>query len=185
VPEEAAINYYDVLQVSATADPEMVHRVYRLLAQRFHPDNRDTGNADRFRQVHEAYTVLGDPERRAEYDAGTEHFRQKPVAGPEPLPVENDFEFEQSARLAVLEILYAQRRLDPNHPGLYEQEMGEKLGIATERLEFTAWYLREKGLARRAADGSRLAITAEGVEHLEQNLERHAQRRLYALKQSA
>ena len=42
-------DYYELLQVSPTADPETIHRVYRLLAQRFHPDNSETGNASRFR----------------------------------------------------------------------------------------------------------------------------------------
>jgi len=50
------------LQISPSAEPETVHRVYRLLAQRFHPDNKDSGNATRFRLVSEAYRVLSDPE---------------------------------------------------------------------------------------------------------------------------
>ena len=180
---DTATNYYDVLQLSAAADADTVHRVYRMLAQRFHPDNQETGNADRFREVHEAYMVLGDPERRAQYDATSEHVSQKPSPAPEPLPVENDFEFEQSVRLRVLEVLYAQRRADPNHSGLYEQEIGDKIGVPPERLEFTGWYLREKGLARRAMDASKLSITAEGVEYLEKHLEQRAQRRLYAGRQ--
>ena len=63
-------DYYEVLQVSATAEPDTIHRVYRLLAQRFHPDNQESGSPDRFHQIHEAYTVLSDPERRAKYDVG-------------------------------------------------------------------------------------------------------------------
>ena len=66
--EDGKQDYYEVLQVSANAEPDTIHRVYRLLAQRFHPDNQETGNSDRFHQVHEAYTVLSDPERRAKYD---------------------------------------------------------------------------------------------------------------------
>jgi DnaJ-class molecular chaperone len=54
-------DFYEVLQVSANAEPDTIHRVYRLLAQRFHPDNTETGNADRFHQIHEAYTVLSNP----------------------------------------------------------------------------------------------------------------------------
>ena len=40
MPEELTIDYYEVLQISPNADPDTVHRVYRLLAQRFHPDNQ-------------------------------------------------------------------------------------------------------------------------------------------------
>jgi molecular chaperone DnaJ len=60
-----AQDHYDTLQVSANADLDTIHRVYRILAQRFHPDNRDTGSAERFRALSEAYEVLGNPERRA------------------------------------------------------------------------------------------------------------------------
>jgi len=183
VSDNSFTNYYDVLQVSATAEQETVHRVYRLLAQRFHPDNRTTGDADRFRLVHEAYSVLSDATRRADYDATLEA-RQKPRPNlAEPVnsdPEAHDVEFEQSTRLAVLEALYTQRRRDPAHPGLYDQELGEKIGVPQERLEFTAWYLKEKGLTRRAADNSRLTITAEGVEYFEQHHHRFTRRRLDA-----
>src|SRR6476660_2282787 len=43
-------------------------RVYRLLAQRYHPDNLETGNAAKFRLIHEAYSVLSDPDARVKYD---------------------------------------------------------------------------------------------------------------------
>jgi DnaJ-class molecular chaperone len=42
-------DYYEVLQVSDTAEPETINRVYRIFAQRYHPDNRETGNEARFR----------------------------------------------------------------------------------------------------------------------------------------
>jgi DnaJ-class molecular chaperone len=63
------VDYYEVLQISPNADQETIHRVYRIQAQRFHPDNRDQGNADSFRKVADAYQILGDPKKRAAYDA--------------------------------------------------------------------------------------------------------------------
>jgi curved DNA-binding protein CbpA len=180
---DSAVSYYDVLQVSPTADPETVQGVYRALAQRFDPDNKETGDAERFRQVHEAYTVLGDADRRAQYDATPAQGDAK--AGTVSNPIDSDFELEQSVRLRVLETLYAQRRLDPNHSGLYDQEIGERIGVPPERLEFTGWYLREKGLAKRAMDASKLSITADGVDYLEKYLERNARRRLNASKPAA
>src|SRR4029079_8198144 len=62
------VDHYETLQISANAEPETIHRVYRLLAQRLHPDNKETGKASRFRELTEAYEVLRDPERRAQYD---------------------------------------------------------------------------------------------------------------------
>src|SRR3954469_9374983 len=65
---DKAVDYYEVLQISPNAEPDTVHRVYRLLAQRLHPDNHETGNASLFRQVTEAYQVVSDPEQRVRYD---------------------------------------------------------------------------------------------------------------------
>jgi DnaJ-class molecular chaperone len=74
--DDGKLDYYEILQVSANAEPDTIHRIYRLLAQRFHPDNQESGNADRFHQIHEAYTVLSDPERRAKYDVAYHQLRQ-------------------------------------------------------------------------------------------------------------
>src|SRR3954467_12516842 len=76
VEEAAAQDYYELLQVSTTAEIETIHRVYRLLAQRFHPDNRETGSASRFRLISEAYNVLCNPEARARYDIAHQQQRQ-------------------------------------------------------------------------------------------------------------
>ena len=40
-------NYYEFLQISPNAEPDTIHRVYRFLAARFHPDNPETGDADK------------------------------------------------------------------------------------------------------------------------------------------
>jgi DnaJ-domain-containing protein 1 len=47
-------DFYELLQISPNAEPETIHRVYRLLAQRHHPDNSQTGDAARFRALVEA-----------------------------------------------------------------------------------------------------------------------------------
>ncbi len=47
-------DYYERLQISANAEPDTIHRVYRLLAPRFHPDNLETGDESRFRSITEA-----------------------------------------------------------------------------------------------------------------------------------
>ena len=60
---------YEVMQLSPHADAETISRVYRLLAARYHPDNRETGNSEKFLRLSEAYRILSDPEKRARYDA--------------------------------------------------------------------------------------------------------------------
>jgi len=77
VGTDQAADYYEILQISSNAEPETVHRVYRLLAQRFHPDNSETGNDARFRELTEAYDVIADPARRAQYDVTYSRHRQE------------------------------------------------------------------------------------------------------------
>ena len=102
---EESQDYYEILQISPSAEPETIHRVYRLLAQRAHPDNAQTGNEVQFRILTEAYRVLSDPEKRAEYDVSHASLRQERWrllsnnAG-----ADNDFESEQHTRLMVLEL---------------------------------------------------------------------------------
>ena len=171
---DASADYYDILQVSQTAEPETVHRVYRLLAQRLHPDNRETGNGAAFRTLCDAYAVLSDPQRRAQYDvlhAQKQKARWRLVSSGNQS--ENDFETERLRRLTVLEVLYTRRRLEPGNPGLSPSDIEELIGTAREHLEFTCWYLGQKKFVTRN-DASVLTITSEGVDHLEAN---YAERR--------
>jgi curved DNA-binding protein len=162
-------DYYETLQISASAEPDTIHRVYRLLAQRFHPDNKETGNATRFREISDAYNILSDPEKRAQYDVVYQGRRQERwrlvSSGAES---ENDFEIEQAFRLTVLEALYTRRRLEPMNPGIFSTDLESLIGRPREHLEFTLWYLVQKKLIQRG-DNSQLLITAEGMEYLEQN----------------
>jgi molecular chaperone DnaJ len=65
------IDYYEVLGVDRNADQETIKKAYRRQALKFHPD-RNKGNekesTEKFKQVHEAYAVLSDPQKRREYD---------------------------------------------------------------------------------------------------------------------
>jgi curved DNA-binding protein CbpA len=175
--QEQLSEYYEVLQVSANADPETIHRVYRLLAQRFHPDNTETGDGERFRLLREAYDTLSDPEKRAKYDLSYHQTRQtrwRLVS--EGTRVENDFEMEQVTRLTVLEVLYTKRRLESHDAGIFPRDLEELVGRPREHLVFTLWYLSQKGLVQ-TTDNSRVAITAQGVDYLEQNYQQNLQRR--------
>lgn len=176
--DEAFSDYYEALQISPNADGETIQRVYRLLALRYHPDNQQTGDEDRFRQLQAAYRVLGDHDARVRYDVAYAAMRQDrwrlSQAGP---PSVSDFELEAETRVTVLEILYARRRMEPAKPGMSPLDLAQLTGRPREHLEFTTWYLVQKKLATRD-DQSNLVITADGVDWFEARMQGNRPRRL-------
>jgi curved DNA-binding protein CbpA len=171
------VDCYETLQISANAEPETIHRVYRLLAQRFHPDNADTGNAERFRELTEAYEVLSDPERRAKYDVVHKQFLRDRWRVAEGANGDVDVRAEQIARLTLLEMLYTRRRTEPREPAMSMLDIEALTGRPREHLEFSIWFLTQKRFIQRG-DDSGLTITADGVVYLEENLAGSGQGRL-------
>jgi curved DNA-binding protein len=75
-------DHYDTLGVSRTASEDEIRRAYRKLARENHPDvNKDPGAEQRFKDVSEAYEVLRDPDRRANYDRGGDPRGRAPAGG--------------------------------------------------------------------------------------------------------
>lgn len=71
-------DYYEILQVSPNAEPEVIASAYRRLARKYHPDAYAGPDAtERMRELNEAYEVLSDPARRAEYDRARGYERQE------------------------------------------------------------------------------------------------------------
>ena len=64
-------NYYELLEISETASQEVIERVYKLLAKKYHPDlNPDNPKAaeEKFKKISAAYEVLSNPTKRQDYD---------------------------------------------------------------------------------------------------------------------
>ena len=64
-------NYYEILEISENASPEVIERVYKLLAKKHHPDlnpNNQKEAEEKFKLITAAYDVLSNPEKRKEYD---------------------------------------------------------------------------------------------------------------------
>ena len=162
------VDHYEFLQISHNADPDTIHRVYRFLAARFHPDNPETGNAEKFLLLQDAWNVLSDPKRRAEYDAASK------VEPPQPVPLStsvdfmDDIEGEMNRRLAVLALLYIQRRTNPYKPEVSVAAVEKIMGFPRDYLQFTTWYLQSKKYVTRA-DNSDLTLTVLGVDYVESN----------------
>jgi molecular chaperone DnaJ len=63
-------DYYEVLGVPRDADTKAIKDAFRKLALKYHPDrNKEPGAEERFKEIAEAYAILSDPDKRAEYDA--------------------------------------------------------------------------------------------------------------------
>ena len=163
------VNYYDLLQIHPRAEMETIHRVYRLFAARFHPDNRQTGDAERFRIIREAYDILSNPESRAEYD------QQLAENQPAALPIFQSKEFtdgidaEAKIRVGVLCLLYAKRRANPDLAALSLLDLESLMSFPREHLQFAMWYLKGRRYVSQD-DRSSFVITAEGVDYLESQL---------------
>jgi curved DNA-binding protein CbpA len=160
---EAYIDLYEILQISANADPETIHRVYRILAQRFHPDNQDTGDIETFRKISEAYHVLSDPEQRAAYDVRHRDARRLTWKIFDQTNSAQGVEAERRKRQGVITLLYRKRVGCPDQPFMSLKEFEDLLGVPKEHLEFTLWYLKEGQYITRT-DNGRHAITMKGVD---------------------
>jgi curved DNA-binding protein CbpA len=177
---DSAIDYYEVLQISRNAEPDTVHRVYRLLAQRLHPDNKETGDEGKFCALSEAYRALSDPVRRARYDVlHQERLQDRWRLASKGIAMGNELDRERLIRVTVLEVLCAQRRFEPSRPGIFILDLEHLTGTPREHLEFSVWFLSQKKLVQRM-DNSMLAITADGVEYLEEHHGSMERRRLSA-----
>ncbi len=160
---------YEALQVSPHAHPLIIAKAYRLLAALYHPDNKQTGDADGFRRVAEAYRVLSDPVQRAAYHK--EHFgpsAPKPTscAANDAEPTVGRRPDERELRPLLLRALYDVRRGRPYKPGLSLIVLAELSGCSIDDLQFTLWYLRGKRLIEMTED-SEVVITVTGVDFLE------------------
>jgi molecular chaperone DnaJ len=69
-------DYYKALGVDKKASADEIKKAYRKLARRYHPDRNpgDKAAEERFKEISQAHDVLGDPEKRKQYDSGTGPF---------------------------------------------------------------------------------------------------------------
>ena len=166
--KESFNDYYEALQLSPNADSETIERVFRMLAKRYHPDNDQTGNADKFSLLTEAYRILSNAEKRAAYDVKYDKTRTHRWQVFEEVSPSEDIDDDRRMQEGVLSLLFITRRRDAVNPGMGIFELERLLGCPEKHLEFHIWYLKEKGWIYRT-DGGGFAITATGVDAVTEN----------------
>lgn len=158
-------DYYEILQVSPRADRDTIERVFRYLTNRFHPDNRETGNAERFTELVDAYEVLSCAAKRAKYDISYETVREGRWKMFNLEAAAEGVDTDSRIRHALMSILYVVRRNNPAEPGVGVMELERLLDCPESVVKFHVWYLKENSWIGRLDTGY-LAITALGVDKL-------------------
>jgi len=165
---ETFVDYYELLQVSANADEDTIHRVFRHLAKKHHPDVPGRGDRKHFDRLVEAHRTLTNPTTRAAYDARYQQYWNTTWKIVSEAADGDSLIDEAQVRERLLALLYVQRRRNMRQPGMGEIEMARLVGTPVEQLEFHLWYLREKGWIQRLDTGM-LALTADGVDQVERH----------------
>ena len=165
MPTSDVADYYEILQISPRADRDTIERVFRYLANRFHPDNRETGNAERFTELVDAYEVLSSAAKRAKYDLGYETVRETRWKMFSQDSATDNVSVDTRIRHALMTILYIVRRNNPAEPGVGAMELERLLECPESVLKFHTWYLKENAWICRLDTGY-MAITALGVDKL-------------------
>jgi len=181
-PQSEFIDYYELLQISPNAETETVQRVYKMLATRYHPDNPETGDTDKFVRLTEGHRILSDVELRVSYDLEHHIHYAEPIGLFELKDFAAGIDGEANRRMGILCLLYNRRRSNPDDPGLSLLEFESMMSFPREHLMFTMWYLKERSLIRQD-ENSDYVVTGDGVDYTESHLPTH--RLLYKLLKAA
>ncbi len=163
------VNYYSVLEVAPGCSDKGLELAYHELAKRYHPDNRNTADVDKFSDILAAYRILRNPLKRAEYDQ--RHFPDH-AGAPSGSNLRFDEALDEKTAVHDAEMhgrillhLYKRRRQQPMDAGIVQWLLQEALGCSDDEIEFHVWYLRSKGFVE-VTETAGLAITIAGVDEV-------------------
>lgn len=158
-------DHYSILGVDPKATSEVIQNAHARLAEKYRPENAETGDFDKFESINLAFEVLFDVTLRREFD------KLKGLDQDTAMKFTGASFFEElgrgvNLRTAVLCLLYDRRRLKPYTPSISMRELESMLETTSDELNFALWYLKQHGLVTMDDKGS-LQITVEGMDMLE------------------
>ena len=163
------VDFYEVLQVTPACDAKRLEKAYRHFAHMYHPDHPETADVDKFQAVTEAYAVLRNASKRAEYD---QEYRRLGKGTIHSIPLSEDIRIDEKDAVADAEIhekilffLYKRRREHPDDPGVLNYHVQALVKCSDESFDFHIWYLKSKGYLA-ITEQSGLAITIDCVDHV-------------------
>ncbi len=161
-------DHYLVLGVDPKSDTPAIQRAYAELKEKYHPDNRETGDPVKYEAIGLAFEVLSDPALRRGFDEmkGVGHEKGNPKFS--GLSFFDALGREAVVRIAVLCVLYDRRRVKPSTPALAMRHLEDLLEITNEELLSALWYLKQRHYVI-SDDKSSLQVTVEGVDFLAQS----------------
>jgi curved DNA-binding protein len=165
------LTFYELLQVDPNANPTIIRYAYRFLAAMYHPDNADSGDAEQFRLITEAWKTLSDSTSRQAYDVQMGVQKAQPTASAKPdgkskyeIPKASLSWSEIEIRLAILQVLLEARKKKPESGGASARMLMDCLNCGLDEVQWPLWYLREKGYIIRGE--AVFTITVKGVDYI-------------------
>jgi hypothetical protein len=157
-PDPAAEpDHHELLRAGVAGDADRLERIYRALAFRYHPDNRDSGDSEIFLRITETYRILSVSQPSPELE----------VARPRSLDWQTGIRGLKDKRAAVLGLLCQRRMGDYRNAFVSASEIESFTGMAPDEVGFILWYLREKGAVTVCDNSPDFSISAAGVDLLE------------------
>ena len=121
-------DYYEILGVPKESSGEEIKKVYRRLARQYHPDLNPGNKAaeEKFKDIGEAYEILSDPAKRAQYDQFSRYWKQKGFASGKQAPKPKQWDNRSNGRNGNQEV-------DPSQFSDFESFINQVIGVSSRQ----------------------------------------------------